>query len=334
MPGILNLADIPLPVAALLEEQLEEVVVIFERQLASDLTAVNALCQHIEQYQGKRLRPMLVLLCGIAAGDEPWDGSALTHKHRVVAAVVEMIHMATLVHDDILDEASIRRRVVTLNHLRGNETAVMLGDYLISNAFHLCSSVEDPSINLALGEVTNTLCEGELLQLHHRDDYDLDEQTYFDIVRRKTASLIGECCRLGAIITCGDETIGEAMRRFGAGLGIAFQIQDDVLDITGEEQVVGKSLGKDLDAGKLTLPLIRYLSAADDQRRAQVVQLISTRDAAGLRSRLLEEGVVADAQRIAAELVEQAKAELDHLPPGPARDLLDTLAQAVVSRRF
>ena len=124
------------------------------------------------------------------------------------------------------------------------------------------------------------------------------------------------------------------MRRFGAGLGMAFQIQDDVLDITGEEQVVGKSLGKDLDAGKLTLPLIRYLSAADDRRRAQMVQLISTRDAAGLRSRLLEEGVVADAQRIAAELVEQAKAELDHLTPGPARDLLDTLAQAVVSRRF
>ena len=334
MTGILNLADISLPVAAILDEQLEEVSLIFQRQLASDLSAVNALCQHIEQYQGKRLRPMLVLLSGLAAGQPPWDGSTLTHKHRVVAAVVEMIHMATLVHDDVLDEAQIRRRVVTLNHLRGNETAVMLGDYLISNAFHLCSSLNDPAINLALGEITNTLCAGELLQLHHRDDYNIDETTYFEVVRRKTASLIGACCRLGAMLSNDDTRISEAMGRFGSQLGIAFQIQDDLLDITGDENVVGKSLGKDLAAGELTLPVIHCLAVANQTQQAEVLALIAKRDADQLRHRLIDSGAVQRTNEQASRLVEDAKTELDFLDESPARELLWTLADAVISRQF
>ena len=219
---MLNLAEIDIPIAAVLDEQLEEVAVILERQLASDLSPVNALCRHIEQYRGKRLRPILVLLSGLAVGKPPWDGSRLTSRHRVIAAVVEMIHLATLVHDDVLDDAQIRRGVATLSYLRGNETAVMLGDYLISNAFHLCSSLQDPAINVRLGQVTNTLCEGELLQLHHRDDLDIDEATYLEIVRRKTASLIGECCRLGAMLSGASQPVCESMGRFGIKVGIAF----------------------------------------------------------------------------------------------------------------
>ncbi|MCH8822046.1 MAG: polyprenyl synthetase family protein [Planctomycetes bacterium] len=334
MAGMLNLVDTSLPVAVVIDEQLEEVGLILERQLASDLTAVNALCQHIEQYQGKRLRPTLVLLSGLAASNGPYDASSLTNKHRVVAAVVEMIHMATLVHDDVLDEAKIRRKVVTLNHLRGNETAVMLGDYLISNAFHLCSSIYDPAINIALGEVTNTLCAGELLQLHHRDDYDIDEATYFEIVQRKTASLIGQSCYLGAILSCNDEKIANQMRHFGNLLGIAFQVQDDLLDITGDESVVGKSLGKDLDEGKLTLPLIRCLADADDIKRKEVLSLIANRDAANLRRCLIQCKAVEKSQQHASDLVEEAKTQLECLKPSPARDLLQSLAGAVISREF
>ncbi|MHC4413989.1 MAG: polyprenyl synthetase family protein [Planctomycetota bacterium] len=330
---MLNLAEIDLPIAAVLDEQLEDVGLILERQLASDLSAVNALCRHAEQYHGKRLRPILVLLSGLATGPSPGDGSGLNEKHRVVAAVVEMIHMATLVHDDVLDEAQIRRQVATLNRLRGNETAVMLGDYLISNAFHLCSSLNDPAINLSLGEVTNTICEGELLQLHHRDDTDIDEPTYFEIVGRKTASLIGECCRLGAMLSGGTAAVRSSMRRFGTLLGVAFQIQDDLLDITGDEAIVGKSLGRDLDSGKVTLPLIRYLATADQAQRADVLRQFSQRNAEKLRSRLVASGAVADAQREASRLVEQAKAELSGLPMSPARDLLEALADAAVSRR-
>ena len=207
---MLNLDAVHQPIAALLAEQLDQVTLIFERQLASDMSAVNNLCMHVENYRGKMLRPMLVLLSGLAAGSETAEenGTALlTERHRIVAAVTEMIHMATLVHDDVLDEARIRRRGSTVNHLWGNETAVILGDYLISNAFHLCSTVGDPAINLALGQVTNTLCEGELVQLHHRNDYSIDEATYLEIIRRKTASLIGECCRLGAQLSDADERI-------------------------------------------------------------------------------------------------------------------------------
>ena len=229
MSGMLELADVHPPIAALIEEQLQQVSIIFERQLASDLSAVNALCLHIENYRGKMLRPTLVLLSGLAGGVLPCNGSSLSIKHRTIAAVAEMIHMATLVHDDVLDEADIRRGGSTVNRLWGNETAVMLGDYLISNAFHLCSTVDDPSINLTLGEVTNTLCEGELIQLYHRNDCGLDEETYLEIIRRKTASLIAECCRLGASISGADPRICDAMKNYGGALGVAFQIQDDLL---------------------------------------------------------------------------------------------------------
>ena len=330
---MLNIADIDLSLASVLDEQLEEVAVILERQLASDVSPVNALCRHIEQYRGKRLRPILVLLSGLASGRLPLNGSSLSEKHRIIAAVAEMIHLATLVHDDVLDEAQIRRGVATLNYLRGNETAVMLGDYLISNAFYLCSSVRDPDINYSLGRITNTLCEGELHQLHHRDDLDIDEATYIEIVRRKTASLIGECCRLGAKLSDAPEAVCESMGRFGVLVGIAFQIQDDLLDITGDEAIVGKSLRRDLDTGKVTLPLIRYLASADEAERIEVRRLFAEGRAEKLGLRLIESGAVQDARGEAKSLIDRAKAELSSLPASAARDLLAKLADAVVSRR-
>jgi len=332
MPGLFNFTEIQQPIAKLLSEQLEQVTIIFERQLASDLSAVNALCMHVEQYRGKMLRPTLVLLSGLAAGASPGDESVLNDKHRTVAAVAEMIHMATLVHDDVLDEAKVRRRGATVNHLWGNEAAVMLGDYLISNAFHLCSSLNDPQINLALGGVTNTICEGELLQLHHRDDYAIDDATYFEIVRRKTASLIGECCRLGASLAGADGGASRAAFAFGLSLGVAYQIQDDLLDLVGDQAVVGKSLGTDLGKGKLTLPVIRYLAAADPAPRNEALRLIQEGDAAALRLRLIESGAVEHTRQTSARLIAEAQGELDRLPRSPARELLQVLAEGGLSR--
>jgi octaprenyl-diphosphate synthase len=320
-------------IAELIARELEEVTLVVERQLASELSAVNGLCRHVEQYRGKMLRPTLVLLSGVAGRGEPCDGSSLRDAHRRVAAVVEMIHMATLVHDDVLDEAEVRRRGATVNHLWGNEAAVMLGDYLISNAFHLCSTIGDPAINLALGEVTNTICEGELAQLHHRNDYGLDEETYFEIIRRKTSSLIGACCRLGATLGGVDEARAEALARAGGALGVAFQIQDDLLDLIGEPDVVGKSLGKDLDKGKLTLPVIRHLEAADPEERGAALRLLEASEAAALRDELVASGAVAYTQEVAARVVDEAKTELAQLPPSAARDLFVSLADSVISRR-
>ncbi len=320
------------PLAALLARELEDVTVIFERQLASELSAVNGLCVHVEQYRGKMLRPTLVLLSGIAAAGEPCDGSALTDRHRILAAVVEMIHMATLVHDDVLDEAEIRRRGATVNHLWGNEAAVMLGDYLISNSFHLCSQIGDPAINLALGEVTNTLCEGELAQLHHRNDYGIDEATYLEIVRRKTASLIGACCRLGGVLSGADAAVTDALFRTGIALGVAFQIQDDLLDLIGDERVVGKSLGKDLGKGKMTLPMIEHLAGASQHERGDALRLIESGDTASLAAILHASGAVDASRAAAARFVDDARGELHALPSSAARDLFEVLADSVIAR--
>lgn len=332
MSSMLDLTRVHPSIAALLDEQLEAVSVLFERQLASDLSAINSLCLHVEHYRGKMLRPTLVLLSGLAGGGDRDDSLGLTEKHRIVAAVVEMIHMATLVHDDVLDEADIRRQGETINRLWGNETAVMLGDYLISNAFHLCSTAGDPEINLALGKVTNTLCEGELIQLHHREDNSIEESTYLQIIRRKTASLISECCRLGAKISGADEAVCSALWRFGDRLGVAFQIQDDLLDLLGEEEVVGKSLGRDLAKGKITLPLIYFLQDATQSARGIVLQCISRADGVSLRRSLAQSGALRRAANTASDLIKQAKGELDEIAPSPARDLLLALADALSDR--
>ena len=306
---------------------LAEVGKAFERQLASDLPPVNTLCRHVERYRGKMLRPTMVFLCGQAFGP-------VGERHVIVAATCEMIHMATLVHDDVLDEAEVRRKGHTVNHLRGNEVAVMLGDYLISNAFHLCSRAGDPALNLRLGEVTNTLCEGELVQLSHREDLSLDERTYFEIVRRKTAVLIGACCELGAQLSGAPANAVAALRRFGEGIGVAFQIQDDLLDLEGRQDVVGKSLGRDLEKGKLTLPVIIHLAQASGEVRERTIEAIRARDGAALLAELTASGSLAAARSRAVELVAAARTELRHVPAGVSRDALDAAAMAIVHRDF
>lgn len=320
------------PVAMALARQLEHVTIVFERQLASDLSSVNTLCRHVEQYRGKMLRPSLVILTGMAASDPPDDDAKITDAHRTVAAVVEMIHMATLVHDDVLDDAVVRRKGATVNHLRGNEAAVMLGDYLISNAFHLCSSIGEAKINSALGEVTNTLCEGELLQLHHRDDLSIDEQTYFEIIRRKTASLIAACCRLGAQLSGAQPTVCEAAARFGSALGIAFQIQDDLLDLVGDETTVGKTLGRDLAKGKLTLPILHFTATATQLARGEALRAVEARDHATLVGMLTDCGAITYTRAIAADHVAEAQAELAEFPVSRSRELLQFITGQVVQR--
>jgi octaprenyl-diphosphate synthase len=317
------------PLARLLADELTCVTGVFEQQLVSEHDNINHLCSHLEQYRGKMLRPALVVLAGLAISKD-----SLTHAHRVMAAVVEMIHMATLVHDDVLDDAGIRRGGKTINALHGNEMAVMLGDYLISNAFHLCSLIGDPEINRSLGEVTNTLCEGELIQLEHRDDHTLDESLYNTIVQKKTASLIGVSCRMGAVLSGGGARVVECMERFGIAAGVAFQITDDVLDLVGVQEVVGKSVGKDLDKGKLTLPVIFSLASADQQKRLVLLELLRTCDLSGLKDILLEDGSVHLALKRAQDLVTDAKSALNTINPSPARDLLATLADGILDRKF
>jgi octaprenyl-diphosphate synthase len=182
--------------------------------------------------------------------------------------------------------------------------------------------------------VTNTLCEGELVQLSHREDLSLDERTYFEIVRRKTAVLIGACCELGSQLSGAPADAVAALRRFGEGIGVAFQIQDDLLDLEGRQDVVGKSLGRDLEKGKLTLPVIIHLAQASGEVRERTIEAIRARDGAALLAELTASGSLAAARSRAVELVAAARTELRHVPAGVSRDALDAAAMAIVHRDF
>ena len=324
----------------------------FDEQLASDLLPVERLCGHIERYRGKMLRPSLVMLAGMACGSPARADEPVSDPHVTIAAVCEMIHMATLVHDDILDEAENRRRGRTVNHLYGNEAAVILGDYLIASAYHLCTTIGSLDAARLIGEVSMTLCGGELLQLHFRDDYTLDRRTYFEILDRKTAALIGVACHLGARLAGADEATQAALETFGRRMGVAVQVQDDLIDLLGTEAAAGKSVGKDLEKGKLTLPVLLHLEGLAPEERGRFLgrltsagavadedDLQASREdaretAASLREEMLGSGAVRGARDHANRLVAEARQSLRGLAPSPAREMLDLMARAVVEREF
>lgn len=351
MQGVLDIPSELEGVQSAIANAFPGVIEIFERQLVSDLPPVDEMCRYIERYRGKMLRPTLVLLCGIASNadhhaliDSGNNDSICTHAHQMCGAVCEMVHMATLVHDDVLDEAEIRRRGQTLNMLHGNETSVILGDYLIASAYELCSSLDSPVPSRIVGNASAVMCTGELLQLHHRNNHSLDEATYLEILDRKTAALIGAACELGALCTLGfnqrEHPITQALLSYGKALGIAFQIQDDVLDLMGSEEQVGKSVGKDLEKGKLTYPLIHHLAHADDEqtlRSLELVRLAEHHDRSGmpeLIDAIRETGSIQATQSLASSYVEKAKGALIELPESPGRQMLELMADAVIRRSY
>jgi octaprenyl-diphosphate synthase len=313
---------------ACIGDELRAVDRVFAGELTSDLPGVNTLVKHVSRFRGKMLRPLLLLLTGKACG-------RLTDAHVTLAAVVEMVHMATLVHDDVLDEAELRRKGATINHLRGNEAAVMLGDYLISHSFHLCSSLDNQLASRVIGRTTNRVCEGELLQIDNRGNLDLSEATYLEIISRKTASLCAACCMLGATFSGAGEARVRRLEEYGLSLGIAFQIQDDILDLVGEEVTVGKSLGSDIEKGKMTLPMIHFLRTAPQEHRSLLRSLLRSNDSDKIdriRNLILPSGSIEYARDRARDYVAGAREALLCLPDSEPRRVLDTMAEFVVSR--
>ena len=289
---------------------------------------VGQLFQHLGHYKGKRLRPALLLLTAQACGK-------IVPAHHLLAAVVEMIHTATLVHDDVLDSATVRRHVPTVNARWGNQTSILLGDFLFTHAFHLSSTLDDPRACRIIGEATNRLCEGELHQICRRGDLDLGEDEYFDIIDAKTAELTACACQLGALYAGVNEETVERLANYGRSLGIAFQIADDLLDLVGEEKTAGKSLGTDLDQQKLTLPLIWLLHHGSTEQVARARAILT---AAGNHKReallplLREAGALDYTRRRAEAFASAAAADLGCLPPSDARDVLELVAGRVVHR--
>jgi octaprenyl-diphosphate synthase len=318
------LASIYAPIA----QDLAEAERIFAEELGSRLPLVQNLVEHCTHLRGKRLRPALLLLSAQACG-------GVRPAHPVLAAVVEMIHTATLVHDDVLDEAVIRRHAATVNAEWGNETAVLMGDYLFTHAFHLAASLESTLACRWIGRATNLVCEGEMQQVFNRGNLDLDEPAYLAIVRGKTAELTAVSCRLGAHYAGAPEDTVEALASYGRDLGVAFQITDDVLDIWGEERTTGKTLGTDLEKQKLTLPLIRLLNTAAPAEADRIRDLLCDHQSdrrLALRPLLERSAALEYAWSRAQDLASRASAAIEGLPSSPARNILHMLARFVVSR--
>lgn len=315
-------------VAEVIAGDLAAVEALFAQELTSEVPAAAHLLRYVSRFRGKMLRPVLLLLTARAIGK-------VTREHVVLATTVEMVHMASLVHDDVLDEAELRRKGATINHLKGNEAAVMLGDLLFSHAFYLCSSLDSQHASRVIGRATNYLCEGELLQISQRNNFDLDEATYFEVISRKTAALVAVCSQLGAEFAGGTPEQVAAMTRFGQCVGTAFQIQDDVLDLTGDAAEVGKTLGLDIEKGKLTLPLIHFLRTAPREHRELLRSLLRSEEVDKtdrIRNLILPSGSLEYTRERAESLIAEARACLDVLPPSPARAALDAAARFVIQR--
>jgi octaprenyl-diphosphate synthase len=307
---------------------MEEVERLLEQSVQSDDAGISELVGHVSHYRGKRLRPALLLLTGRAAG-------RLTPAHPVLAAVIELIHTATLVHDDVLDGATIRRHVATANARWGNHNSVLLGDYLFTHAFYLATTLGDIRACQIIGATTNRVCEGELRQGLERGNLSLSEADYLELIEAKTAELIACSSRLGALFAGAAPAVVDAMERYGRMIGIAFQIADDMLDIVGEERTTGKSLGTDLDQQKMTLPLIRLLSQASEaqgRRLEQILRAPANHKREALRTYLAQSDAIEYARRRAEEYAERARSELLCLPPSPCRTLLEAAADGVVHR--
>lgn len=312
----------------LIGDALQAVEATFAAELASSNPYIRDIYQHTNRFRGKRLRPILCLLTAHACG-------GIRREHEILAAVVEMIHTATLVHDDVLDNADVRRHVATVNVRWNNQTSVLYGDYLFTHAFHLASLTGSAEACRIIGHATNLVCEGELTQIRNRGNFQLTEAEYFKIIDGKTAELCAVASLLGAKFAEADAETTARMEDFGRYLGQAFQIADDILDLVGLEANVGKTLGTDLTQQKLTLPIIRLLNAASDAERIELQELLEAgteKSCLELAARVKQAGVIEEAVECATDLARKAQAQLDVLSPSPAKELLEKMPSLSVHR--
>jgi octaprenyl-diphosphate synthase len=320
----MDISAIRAPVA----EDMRAVDALILRRLHSDVALINQIGHYIVNSGGKRLRPLLVLLAARACG---YTGD----RHVDLAAVVEFIHTATLLHDDVVDGSELRRNRDTANAVWGNEASVLVGDFLYSRAFEMMVAVERMRVMDILSHATNRIAEGEVLQLLNSHDPDTSEARYMDVIDRKTATLFQAGARLGAIIAEGTPEVEEALAAYGLALGIAFQLVDDALDYSDSSAEIGKNIGDDLDEGKPTLPVIRAIEVGTPEQGAMLRKAIEE----GGRERIeavgaaiATTGAIAYTNALAWTYAERAKQALAVLPPSPHREALGGLADLAVSR--
>jgi octaprenyl-diphosphate synthase len=313
-----------------IRDDLHEVEREFARHVQSQVSVIPEIGTYIQDGGGKRIRPAVLLTAARMAG--------YTGERAVsYASVIEFIHTATLVHDDIIDEADLRRGRDAVHTRYGNHITVLFGDFLYLKSMSLALSHDALDIVRLLCDVTLRIVEGEIYQLTKTGAVDLSEDEHFDIVRRKTALLFAGSAKIGGMLGSASREQQEALWDYGLNIGMAFQVVDDLLDFTGEQEALGKPIGGDLREGKMTLPVIHLYSCGDDRARALLSRVVNARSVSAdewreIRSLLAQARSLDYAQRVATGFVERAKKALQAFAPSEARDALLYLPDYVVSR--
>lgn len=303
-----------------------------ETHLRSDISLIPEIIHHLIGGGGKRVRPLLLLICAELCG---YRGP----RCHMLSAVIEFIHTATLLHDDVIDQAQTRRGRISANNVWGNAASVLVGDFLYSKAFRLMAADENMAVIRLMSATTNAMSEGEVFQLVKCGDTGITEAEYLTIIEKKTAILMSAACAMGAILGESPQPQIDALARFGLRLGSAFQITDDTLDYTAREEEFGKTIGKDLEEGKMTLPLIHALIHCAPQEGERIRRIIGSRSADAkavgeIVSIIHRYDGIHVALRKAAAFIDEAKAALGAFPDGEAKTALLTVADFVVQRRL
>ncbi len=303
---------------------------VIRKSLHSDVALINQVADYIINSGGKRLRPALVLLsAGVFGKIEP--------RHHTLSAVVEFIHTATLLHDDVVDESAMRRGRATANTLFGNAASVLVGDFVYSRAFQMMVSVQNMRVMDILAEATNIIAEGEVLQLLNINDPDISDEDYLRVIHYKTAKLFEAATRLGAVICEASENDEQAMAEYGMRLGTAFQLIDDVLDLSGESNDIGKNLGDDIAEGKPTLPLLYAMRNGSEAQRSLIrnaIELGGLEDLQSVMQAVKDTGALDYVIKVAKQEVTLACQAIAHLPKTAQHQSLIDLAEFAVARTF
>ena len=307
-----------------------------ERTIAETLRTDNLFIQQMVDYladsSGKRIRPALALLSAKYCGE-------VTEATIALGAALEMIHVATLIHDDIIDNSEIRRKQKTLNFKWGNEVSVLMGDYVFAASFYLMAKKLPKDVLGSLADTTNIICRGEISETFHRFNAGLTEAQYLEVIREKTASLFAASCRTGAMLTGAGEAVVESLDRFGLGIGMAFQVIDDTLDFTGKQSRVGKPVMSDLREGKLTLPVLHCMDRASKTEKEKLTEIILSKvkqdsDFQFLNSLIEKYKAIDFSIQKARFFVEEAKIALDELNGNGAKQELLQFADFLIDRDF
>ena len=316
----------------IIQKDLDKLESSIDELMSTRVNYIKDIVTYIIKSGGKRVRPVLVMLCSKLCG---YKGK----KHVAYAAIIEFIHTATLLHDDVVDNAKTRRGLSTVNTVWGNEPSVLVGDFLYSRSFELMSRDGNNEILKTISQVTTALSEGEILEIVKTADVGTTEKDYYEIIGNKTAVLFGAACEIGAIL--GERSQGErkALRNFGYNLGIAFQLMDDVLDYTSFNHVLGKRVGTDLNEGKVTLPLIYILNNSNEKDRAYIEsifdkQKITQRDFDRVRKIIEKNGGIAYAMDATEKHLDKAKKYLDIFPASHYKTALLELADYMLKREM